>query len=88
ESEECIIVLYRLKYCGVTGEGCAALASALRSNPSHLRYLYLTENKLGVSGVKLLSDLKDDPHYKLERLNYYSQYLDVSPVSSGSADGE
>ncbi|XP_048050898.1 protein NLRC3-like isoform X2 [Megalobrama amblycephala] len=54
--------------CGVTDEGCDALASALRSNPSHLRYLDLSENYLGDSGVKLLSDLKDDPHYKLEIL--------------------
>ncbi|KAK7147970.1 hypothetical protein R3I94_010485 [Phoxinus phoxinus] len=64
----CVIVLYRLRDCGVTEEGCAALASALRSNPSHLRYLNLSENKLGDSGVKLLQDLKDDPHYKLETL--------------------
>ncbi|XP_048034866.1 NACHT, LRR and PYD domains-containing protein 12-like isoform X2 [Megalobrama amblycephala] len=54
--------------CGVTDEGCAALASALRSNPSHLRELGLTGNKLGDSGVKMLSDLKDDPHYKLQSL--------------------
>ncbi len=54
--------------CGVTDEGCAALASALRSNPSHLRYLDLSWNKIE-SGVKLLNDLKDDPHYKLEILS-------------------
>uniref|UniRef100_A0A8C2E2M6 Uncharacterized protein n=1 Tax=Cyprinus carpio TaxID=7962 RepID=A0A8C2E2M6_CYPCA len=42
-----VIVLYRLSDCGVTDEGCAALASALRSNPSHLRELNLTGNKLG-----------------------------------------
>ncbi|KAL0185070.1 hypothetical protein M9458_020766, partial [Cirrhinus mrigala] len=59
-----------LSYCGVTDEGCAALASALRSNPSHLRQLNLIGNKLGKSGVKLLSDLEDDPHYKLETLDY------------------
>ncbi|XP_016091055.1 NACHT, LRR and PYD domains-containing protein 12-like [Sinocyclocheilus grahami] len=59
-----------LKDCGVTDESCAALASALRSNPSHLRYLNLSGNKLGASGVKLLSDLKDDPHYKLKTLDF------------------
>ncbi|KAG1924956.1 NACHT, LRR and PYD domains-containing protein 12-like [Pimephales promelas] len=54
----------QLSYCGVTDEGCAALTSALRSNPSHLRQLSLTGNKLIDSGVKLLSDLKKDyPHY-------------------------
>ncbi|XP_058609337.1 ribonuclease inhibitor-like [Onychostoma macrolepis] len=56
--------------CGVTDEGCAALASALRSNPSHLRHLILSLNNLRDSDVKLLSDLKDDPHYKLETLNF------------------
>ncbi len=68
------IVLYRLRYCGVTDEGCAALASALRSNPSHLRELDLFGNKLGKSEVKLLTDLKDDPHYKLEKI-YYCEYI-------------
>uniref|UniRef100_A0A8C2GE44 Uncharacterized protein n=1 Tax=Cyprinus carpio TaxID=7962 RepID=A0A8C2GE44_CYPCA len=63
-----VIVLYRLRDCGVTDEGCASLASALRSNPSHLRELILSGNKLGASEVKLLSDLKDDPHYKLQTL--------------------
>ncbi|XDV46983.1 hypothetical protein PO909_016759, partial [Leuciscus waleckii] len=69
ESEECVIVLYRFCRCGVTDEGCSALASALRSNPSHLRELNLSGNKLGESDVKLLSDLKNDPHYKLETLS-------------------
>ncbi|KAI5630283.1 NACHT, LRR and PYD domains-containing protein 3 [Silurus asotus] len=54
--------------CGISDEGCAALASALRSNPSHLRDLYLYGNKVGDSGVKCLSDLKDDKRYKLQTL--------------------
>ncbi len=61
-------MLYRLWHCGVTDEGCAALASALRSNPSHLRHLDLSGNKIGQSEVKLLSDLRDDPHYKPENV--------------------
>ncbi|XP_048024144.1 NACHT, LRR and PYD domains-containing protein 3-like [Megalobrama amblycephala] len=56
-----------LSYCGVTDEGCAALTSALRSNPSHLRELNLSENKIGNS-VNLLSDVLQDPHCKLEKL--------------------
>ncbi|KAL1273556.1 hypothetical protein QQF64_026370, partial [Cirrhinus molitorella] len=59
-----------LSNSGVTDEGCAALASALRSNPSHLTELDLTGNSLGISQVKLLSKLKDDPHYKLQTLVY------------------
>jgi len=64
----CVIVLYRLWECGVTDEGCVALASALRSNPSHLRELNLSDNKLGDSGVKQLSDLLANHHCKLETL--------------------
>uniref|UniRef100_A0A671RXH7 Uncharacterized protein n=1 Tax=Sinocyclocheilus anshuiensis TaxID=1608454 RepID=A0A671RXH7_9TELE len=56
-----VIVLYRLNHCGVTDEGCAALASALRSNPSHLKHLDLSGNEMGVFGVKQLSDLLQDP---------------------------
>ncbi|KAG1953694.1 NACHT, LRR and PYD domains-containing protein 12-like [Pimephales promelas] len=68
EDPHCKLENLRLSYCGVTDEGCAALTSALRSNPSHLRQLYLTGNKLEDSDIKLLSDLKNDPHYKLETL--------------------
>ncbi|XP_058633646.1 NACHT, LRR and PYD domains-containing protein 12-like isoform X2 [Onychostoma macrolepis] len=70
EDPRCKLETLRLRDCGVTDEGCAALASALRSNPSHLRHLDLSENKVGKSGVKLFSDLKDDLHYKLETLEY------------------
>ncbi|CAM4548532.1 unnamed protein product [Leuciscus chuanchicus] len=58
----------RMSDCGVTDEGCAVLASALRSNPSHLRYLDVAENNLGDSGVKLLSAVLENPHCKLEKL--------------------
>ncbi|XP_077086517.1 protein NLRC3-like isoform X9 [Siphateles boraxobius] len=68
ENSHCKLEELGLISCGVTYEGCAALALALRSNPSHLRTLDLNGNKLGDSGVKLLSDLKDDPHYKLKTL--------------------
>ncbi|XP_052432921.1 NACHT, LRR and PYD domains-containing protein 3 isoform X1 [Carassius gibelio] len=57
-----------LRCCGITVEGCAALASALKSNPEHLRYLNLSGNQLKKSEVKCLSDLKDNPVYKLEKL--------------------
>ncbi|KAK7118083.1 hypothetical protein R3I94_021810 [Phoxinus phoxinus] len=68
EDPHCKLETLRLSCCGVTDEGCAALTSALRSNPSHLRELDLSRNKLGDSDMKLLSDLKNDPHYKLETL--------------------
>ncbi|KAL1261216.1 hypothetical protein QQF64_009043, partial [Cirrhinus molitorella] len=68
EDPHCTLEKLELRCCGVTDEGCAALASALRSNPSHLTYVNLSGNKLQKSGIKLLSDLKDNPHYKLKKL--------------------
>uniref|UniRef100_A0A8C2ELY7 NACHT domain-containing protein n=1 Tax=Cyprinus carpio TaxID=7962 RepID=A0A8C2ELY7_CYPCA len=65
EDPRCKLEKLWLRGFGVTVEGCAALASALRSNPEHLRDLNLSNNNLGQSGRKLLSYLKDDPHNKL-----------------------
>ncbi|XP_071028943.1 NLR family CARD domain-containing protein 3-like isoform X3 [Oncorhynchus clarkii lewisi] len=57
-----------LSGCGITEEGCASLVSALRSNPSHLRELDLSNNDLKDSGVELLSAGLGNPHCKLETL--------------------
>ncbi|XP_050957998.1 ribonuclease inhibitor-like [Labeo rohita] len=53
----------------MTDEGCSAVTSALKSNPSHLRELNLSWNKLGDSGVKNLSDLLMNTQFKLEKLD-------------------
>ncbi|KAM9467857.1 NLR family CARD domain-containing protein 3-like isoform 1-T3 [Clarias gariepinus] len=58
----------RLWKCGVSVEDCAALTSALISNPSHLRHLDLSQNNVGDSGVKCLCDVLENPHCKLETL--------------------
>ncbi|XP_058240230.1 NACHT, LRR and PYD domains-containing protein 3-like isoform X3 [Hemibagrus wyckioides] len=69
KNPHCTLEILRMSYCSITGEGCAALASALRSNSSsHLRELDLDGNYPGESRVKLLSDLLKDPHCKLETL--------------------
>ncbi|KAK2832611.1 hypothetical protein Q7C36_016073 [Tachysurus vachellii] len=68
ENPHCKLETMRLWYCGVSHEGCAALTSALRSNPSHLRYLDLSYNNLGDSGLKILSAVLENPHCKLETL--------------------
>uniref|UniRef100_A0A8C1LJN0 NACHT domain-containing protein n=1 Tax=Cyprinus carpio TaxID=7962 RepID=A0A8C1LJN0_CYPCA len=79
-SEECLLRLLPvikasrkidLSYCCIRQKGCAALTSALRSNPSHLTELNLNNNKPGDSGVKLLSALLEDPHCKLKKLQLY-----------------
>src|SRR4029434_7183166 len=73
----CIIILsspiYSLVDCSITEEGFSSLASALRSNPSHMRVLGLNGNKAGDSGVKNLSSLLEDPNCKLEELQRVSQ---------------
>ncbi|XP_067224567.1 NACHT, LRR and PYD domains-containing protein 3 isoform X2 [Chanodichthys erythropterus] len=61
----CQLNILRLSGCMVTEEGCCFLASALSSNPSHLRELDLSYNHPGQSLVKLLSD----PNYRLDKLN-------------------
>ncbi|CAM4611002.1 unnamed protein product [Leuciscus chuanchicus] len=66
---KCQLEILRLSCCRMTDEGCSALTSALKSNPSHLRELDLSSNTLGVSGVKNLSDLLMIPQFKLERLH-------------------
>ncbi|XP_073670421.1 ribonuclease inhibitor-like isoform X2 [Paramisgurnus dabryanus] len=71
KNPNCKLEKLRLYRCDVTDEGCAALASALKSNPSHLRELNLSNNKLSDSGKKLLSDLKEDSHYKLDTLEFW-----------------
>ncbi|CAM4640507.1 unnamed protein product [Leuciscus chuanchicus] len=78
QDPHCKLEILKLRCCGVTDEGCAALTSALRSNPPHLRELDLTENKVGDSGVKQLSDLLQDPHCKLEILGRVSEWTTLT----------
>ncbi|XP_073719054.1 protein NLRC3-like [Misgurnus anguillicaudatus] len=62
----------QMSHCGVTAEGCAALASALKSNPSHLIELNLSWNdNLGDSGVKMISNGLQNPDCKLEKLKLW-----------------
>ncbi|XP_077944777.1 NACHT, LRR and PYD domains-containing protein 3-like [Gasterosteus aculeatus] len=68
ESPHCDLETLRLSGCLITEEGCSSLASALSSNPSHLRELDLSYNHPGDSGVKLLSAGLEDPQWRLETL--------------------
>ncbi|XP_042367008.1 NACHT, LRR and PYD domains-containing protein 12-like [Plectropomus leopardus] len=68
-SSYCNMETLRLSFCGVTEKGCSDLASALSSNPSHLRHLDLSYNYLQDSGVKLISVHLNDPLCKLEKFS-------------------
>uniref|UniRef100_A0A671XH77 NACHT domain-containing protein n=1 Tax=Sparus aurata TaxID=8175 RepID=A0A671XH77_SPAAU len=70
ESPNCRLETLKLSYCSLSKISCDSLASALKSNPSHLRELDLIGNNLQDSDVKLLSDLKDSPHCRLETLSW------------------
>ncbi|KAI5094250.1 NACHT, LRR and PYD domains-containing protein 12 isoform X1 [Silurus meridionalis] len=59
---------HRLHGCDVSNGGLAALASALRTNPSHLRELNLSQNNVGDSGVTCISSVLENPLCKLGTL--------------------
>ncbi|XDV31974.1 hypothetical protein PO909_002889 [Leuciscus waleckii] len=64
----CTIQKLKLRDCGITEEGCAALASALTSNPSHLRELDLTKNNVQDLGAKCLYATLKNPECQLKVL--------------------
>ncbi|KAL1268673.1 hypothetical protein QQF64_034036 [Cirrhinus molitorella] len=68
KNPNCQLEILRLSGCMVTDEGCCYLASALSSNPSHLKELDLSYNHPEHSAVQLRSYQKD-PDYALNILN-------------------
>ncbi|XP_055360601.1 stonustoxin subunit alpha-like [Betta splendens] len=68
KSPHCRLETLRLSGCLLSEEACVSLASALSSNPSHLRELDLSYNDPGDSGVELLSAGVKDPHWRLDTL--------------------
>ncbi|XP_076152195.1 NACHT, LRR and PYD domains-containing protein 3-like isoform X3 [Alosa pseudoharengus] len=75
-SFNCKIHTLRLSDCLISEKGCGFLASALSSNPSHLKLLDLSYNYPGESGLKLLSARLEDPVCKLEILKTDHASLD------------
>ncbi|CAI5670260.1 unnamed protein product [Oreochromis niloticus] len=68
KSIQCKLNILSLSGCLITEEGCTSLASALSSNPSHLRELDLSYNHPGDSGMKLLFAGLKDPGWRLDTL--------------------
>uniref|UniRef100_A0A672QY96 Uncharacterized protein n=1 Tax=Sinocyclocheilus grahami TaxID=75366 RepID=A0A672QY96_SINGR len=71
--------LSRLSECGITEEGYKSLASALRSNPSHLIELDLTGNDPGQSGVKTSCRFLKSPAAQ-EACDHLTKVLGTSPL--------
>nr|XP_055065224.1 uncharacterized protein LOC129447483 [Misgurnus anguillicaudatus] len=65
--KHCKLKKIQLCGCSITVKQCEILTAALRSNPSYLRELSLSNNKIK-NGGKHIGDLLKDPNCKLENL--------------------
>ncbi|KAM9306149.1 protein NLRC3-like, partial [Pholidichthys leucotaenia] len=75
-----------LRNCGLSETHCEVVASALKSNPSHLTQLDMSWNKLKDSGVKVLCSGLESPNCRLELLRVRSCRLsEISCDYLGSA---
>lgn len=70
--------LRRLSNSRLSDDHCKVVASALMSNPSHLRELEMSVNKLQDSGADLLCAGLGSPNCRLETLESVCAFLTCS----------
>lgn len=76
-----ICPFFRLQRCSLSQLSCASLASALKSNPSRVRKLELSDNKLQDSGAELLCDYLEFPQCRLESLRSAESLFALSHIA-------
>uniref|UniRef100_A0A672G7Z7 NACHT domain-containing protein n=1 Tax=Salarias fasciatus TaxID=181472 RepID=A0A672G7Z7_SALFA len=72
----------RLSDCGLSDSHCEVISSALKSDPSHLKHLDLSYNKLHDSSVKILCSGLESPNCNLETLWLWDCILSKISCSS------